>query len=75
MEFERINPMTSQPASKAQAMTAEEAGAVADRAAVGFRVWSVLGPAARRATLTKAAAALESRKDEFVAAMSGHFPI
>src|SRR6202034_704738 len=31
--------------------------------------WSTLGPAARRATLNKAAAALESRKDEFVAAM------
>jgi benzaldehyde dehydrogenase (NAD) len=69
MDFERISPMTNQPASKARAMTAKEAGTVVDRAAVGFSAWSVLGPAARRATLTKAAAALESRKDQFVAAM------
>jgi benzaldehyde dehydrogenase (NAD) len=69
MEFERINPLTNQPASKAQAMTSEEGNAVADRAARGFKAWSACGPTARRSTLTKAAAALESRKEEFVAAM------
>jgi benzaldehyde dehydrogenase (NAD) len=69
MDFERINPMTNQRASKAQAMTPEEAGAVAERAVEGFAAWSALGPNARRGTLMKAAAALESRKDEFVAAM------
>lgn len=69
MDFERINPLTNEPASKAQAMTVAEAGNAADRAAIGFKLWSVLGPAARRATLTRAASALESRKDEFVAAM------
>ncbi len=69
MDFERINPMTGKPASKVRAMTVKEAVAVVDRATVGFNAWSVLGPSARRATLTKAASALESRKDEFIAAM------
>jgi acyl-CoA reductase-like NAD-dependent aldehyde dehydrogenase len=69
MDFERIDPMTNTPASKAQAMTAKEACAVADRAAAGFEAWSQLGPSARRATLSKAASSLEARKDQFVAAM------
>jgi len=69
VDFERINPLTNQVASKATAMTPKEAGAVADRAAAGFIAWSGLGPNARRATLMKAAAALESRKEAFVAAM------
>src|SRR3984893_17678617 len=69
MDFERIDPMTNKPASKAQAMTAKEAAAVADRAAAGFEAWSQLGPSFRRATLAKAAASLEARKDQFVAAM------
>src|SRR5882762_5742831 len=70
MEFERVNPLTNQPASRAQAMTSEEASAVADRAAHGFKAWSAFGPTARRTTLTKAAFALESRKKEFDAAMT-----
>ena len=44
MELERINPMTNQTASKAPAMTPEEASDVADRAAKGFVGWSVMGP-------------------------------
>jgi benzaldehyde dehydrogenase (NAD) len=71
MEFERINPITNETASRAQAMTAAEAGAVADRAAAGFTAWSGQGPNARRAILMNAAAALEKRKDDFVAAMMG----
>jgi len=69
MEFERINPITNQPASKTKAMTVKEAAATADHAAQGFITWSAMGPSARRAVLMKAAQALESRKDEFVAAM------
>ena len=78
MEFERLNPMTRQTASKAQAMTAADAGSIADedrgfaeRAAHGFASWSTQGPNARRAVLMKAAAALEARKDAFVQAMMG----
>ena len=69
MDFERINPISNEVASKAQAMTLSEATAVADRAAGGFAAWSAVGPNARRAVLMKAAAALEERKDHFVHAM------
>jgi benzaldehyde dehydrogenase (NAD) len=69
MEFERINPVTNETASKALAMTAADAAAVADRAAEGFAKWSGSGPNTRRALLMSAAVALESRKDEFVRAM------
>jgi benzaldehyde dehydrogenase (NAD) len=69
MEFERINPLTQETASKAAAMSAAEACAVADRAANAFPSWATLGPNARRALLMNAAAALEARKDDFVRAM------
>jgi benzaldehyde dehydrogenase (NAD) len=69
MEFERINPLTHEPASKAAAMSPGEARAVADRAANAFPGWSTLGPNARRALLMNAATALEARKDDFVRAM------
>jgi acyl-CoA reductase-like NAD-dependent aldehyde dehydrogenase len=69
MRFERISPITNEPASSAAAMTVEEARGVADRAAAGFPAWAALGPNARRAVLNKAASALEARKDDFVKAM------
>jgi acyl-CoA reductase-like NAD-dependent aldehyde dehydrogenase len=71
MQFERISPITNEIASQAQAMTTAEACGVADRAAAGFASWSSQGPNARRAVLMNAAAALEKRKDDFVAAMMG----
>jgi benzaldehyde dehydrogenase (NAD) len=70
MEFERINPLTQEPASKATAMSPGEARAVAERAANAFPGWSTLGPNARRALLMNAATALEARKDDFVRAMT-----
>jgi benzaldehyde dehydrogenase (NAD) len=69
MRFERVSPITGRAVSSATAMTAAEAHAVADRAASGFRAWADMGPNARRAILSKAAEALEQRKDEFVQAM------
>jgi benzaldehyde dehydrogenase (NAD) len=69
MDFERINPLTDEPASKAVAMTPAEARAVADHAANALSGWSALGPNARRALLMKAAGALEERKEAFVSAM------
>src|SRR5580698_6492445 len=69
MNFERISPLTNQVASSAAAMTVEEATAVADRAAAGFDRWCDVPPNARRAKLTKAASALEARKDDFVKTM------
>ncbi|WP_066552273.1 aldehyde dehydrogenase [Croceicoccus bisphenolivorans] len=69
LRFERLNPVTGEVASSAPAMTAEDAAAVARRAAEGFAVWSVMGPNARRAVLMNAAVALEAKKDAFVDAM------
>lgn len=69
--FTRTNPVTGQVASEAEAMSAADIPAIAARAQQGFAAWSQLGPNARRAVLTKAAAALEARKDDFVAAMMG----
>lgn len=71
MEFTRINPVTGAIASTAPALRAEAIPAMAARAAAAQPAWAALGPNARRAVLMKAAAALEARKDDFVAAMMG----
>ncbi|MEA1941102.1 MAG: aldehyde dehydrogenase [Pseudomonadota bacterium] len=71
MKFERVNPVTGEVASSAAAMTAADAVAAAERAEAAFPEWAAMGPNARRAVLMKAAAALEARKDAFVAAMMG----
>ncbi|HEX8755734.1 MAG TPA: aldehyde dehydrogenase [Steroidobacteraceae bacterium] len=69
MHFQRINPITGQSASTAVAMTPAQARAAADRAAAAFPAWSATGPNARRAILSRAADALEARRDAFVKAM------
>jgi acyl-CoA reductase-like NAD-dependent aldehyde dehydrogenase len=69
MKFERINPITGAVASSAQAMTASDISAIAEKAAAAFPIWAATGPNARRAILMKAAAALESKADAFVEAM------
>ena len=69
--FERINPVTGEPASSAAAMKATDVVPIAARAQQGFAVWSKFGPNARRAVLMKAADAMMARKDDFVAAMMG----
>jgi benzaldehyde dehydrogenase (NAD) len=69
VQFTRLNPVTGETASSAEAMKASEMWAVAAHAAAAFPVWSGLGPNARRAVLNKAATALEARKDQFVEAM------
>ena len=71
MEFSRMNPLTGEVASSAVAMQPSDMAAVATRAAAGFAIWSQQGPNARRAVLMKAAAALEARAEDFVAAMMG----
>jgi acyl-CoA reductase-like NAD-dependent aldehyde dehydrogenase len=67
--FDRRNPVTGAVASTSRAMTAAEAGAVADAAAAAFPAWSALGPNARRAVLMKAADALEAKAPQFIEAM------
>ena len=69
MKFERLNPLTQEVASVAPGMTASEARLVADRAAAAFPVGAALGPNGRRASLMRAAEALEARKDALVEAM------
>ncbi len=69
MDFTRINPLTGEVASSAAAMKASDIPAIAARAAAAFPAWAATGPNARRAVLQKAAAALEDKKDQFVAAM------
>ena len=71
MKFERLNPLTGQRASDAEAMQAADMQAIARKAADAFPAWSAMGPNARRAVLMKAAAALEAKKDQFVEAMMG----
>ncbi|MDB5440764.1 MAG: acyl-CoA reductase family protein [Caulobacteraceae bacterium] len=67
--FDRLNPITGEVATTAAAATVADANAAASAAAAAFPAWSALGPNARRAALTKAAAALESKADQFVQAM------
>ncbi|WP_126173599.1 aldehyde dehydrogenase [Altericroceibacterium xinjiangense] len=71
MKFERINPLTGEAASSAEAMKASDVPAIAARAAQAFPTWSAMGPNARRAVLMKAAERLEAKKDAFVEAMMG----
>lgn len=71
MKFERLNPITGDVASSAEAMKAGDIPAIAAKAQQGFIEWSKMGPNARRAVLMQAAAALEARKDQFVDAMMG----
>jgi benzaldehyde dehydrogenase (NAD) len=69
MQFERINPITGDVASSAEAMTAADMLAIAARAAKAFPAWAAMGPNARRSILVNAAVALESKADAFVDAM------
>jgi len=71
MHFQRLNPLTGTVASTATAMQAADVAAIVAKAAAAFPAWAAQGPNARRATLMKAAAALESRGDQFVEAMMG----
>lgn len=69
MEFERINPLTGEVASRATAMQAADTTAIVESAVWGFEQWSRQGPNARRSVLMAAADALQSKQSEFVEAM------
>ena len=71
MKFDRLNPITNEIASRAEAMQPAQMDAIVARAAAAFPIWSVMGPSARRAVLMKAADGLEARADAFVEAMMG----
>jgi len=69
--FDRLNPMTGEIATTAAAASVADAHAAAEAAEAALPGWSALGPNARRAMLTKAAAALDARVDDFIDAMMG----
>ncbi len=71
MDFERCNPLTGEVASRATAMTVDEATAIADRATAAFPAWAGLGPNARRKALMRAADALDAKAEAIVEAMIG----
>ncbi len=71
MKFDRLNPLTGEIASNAEAMKANDVAVIADKAGKAFPAWAAMGPNARRAVLMKAADALEARADKFVDAMMG----
>ena len=69
--FDRRNPVTGDIASTVPAASVADANAACDAAQAAFPVWSALGPNARRALLNQAAAELEARAPQFIAAMMG----
>lgn len=69
--FERRNPLDGAVATRAPAATPADAVAAVEAAAAAFPAWAALGPGERRALLSKAAEALESRQEAFAKAMAG----
>jgi len=69
--FERRDPITGDVATNVQAMTVEEAVALAEKAAAAFPAWSAIGPSERRAMLNRAADLLLARADDFTQLMMG----
>ncbi|HEX8446730.1 MAG TPA: aldehyde dehydrogenase [Sphingomonas sp.] len=67
--FDRIGPIAPDAATRAAAASIGDAGRAADAAAAALPDWAALGPNARRTLLLAAAAVMERRADEFVAAM------
>ncbi len=68
-KFERINPVTGEVATIADAASVEDANAAADAASAALPEWAALAPNARRALLNKAADAFDERVDKFIDAM------
>lgn len=67
--FDRCNPLTGEPVTRAAAAQPSDATAAADAAAAALAGWAALGPGARRAALTRAADAMAGKAALFVAAM------
>ena len=67
--FERMNPVTSDVATRAAAAAPDDCRAACDAAAAAFPTWSETPPNARRALLNKAADVMVARAGEFVDAM------
>jgi acyl-CoA reductase-like NAD-dependent aldehyde dehydrogenase len=61
--YERIGPVSGDPATIASAATIEDAQTTALAAAAAFPQWSATSPAARRSLLTKAAEILRNKRE------------
>jgi vanillin dehydrogenase len=75
--FERINPATGRPASRAAAASVEDADAAVAAAARAFPAWAALGPTERRRRLLAAADLMDARTAQFIetgAAETGAMP-
>ncbi len=66
--FERRNPVTGEVVSRVAAATLEDADAAVAAAQVAFPAWAALAPNERRTRLLKAAAEMQARAGEFIAA-------
>ncbi|MFS8979067.1 aldehyde dehydrogenase [Cupriavidus necator] len=64
--FERCNPVTGAPASRAPAASPADAARAVQAAADAFPRWAALAPGERRQRLLKAADLMDARIDEFV---------
>ena len=67
--FDRLDPMTGEVATRAAAASIGDAQKAADAAATAFPEWSRLPPVERRKLLLKAADILQSKVDDFAAAV------
>jgi acyl-CoA reductase-like NAD-dependent aldehyde dehydrogenase/ABC-type branched-subunit amino acid transport system ATPase component len=67
--FDRLDPVTGEIATRAAAASIGDAQKAADAAAAAFPEWSALPPVERRRLLLKAADVLQSKGEEFAAAV------
>ncbi len=67
--FERENPVSGEPATRAANAGVDDAIAAAESAAAAFPAWSAVGPHERRKKLLRAADLLEARTPDFIALM------
>ena len=67
--FDRLDPMTGDIATRAAAASVGDAQKAADAAAAAFPEWSALPPVERRRLLLKAADILQSKAEDFAAAV------
>ena len=67
--FDRLDPVTGEVATRAAAASVSDATRAADAAAAAFPEWSAMMPGERRRILMKAADILQSKADDFAAAV------
>ncbi|MBT9386030.1 aldehyde dehydrogenase [Pseudooceanicola sp. CBS1P-1] len=68
--YERLNPVSGTPATRAAAASVADARAAVAAAQGALAAWSATGPEARRAVLLRAGDIMEARAADFVAAMT-----